>query len=137
MSRENLEIVRRMYEASARRDTETLFSLYDPEVVWDLSRHPRGQLFDGPGFRRGRQALFAGFREWYEAFEDFEHHLQELIDTGEHVVSVGTDTGRGRESGVRVETVLAGVWTIHNGKVVSVVWYPTREEALEAARLPD
>ena len=29
------------------------------------------------------------------------------------------------------------VWTIRNGKVVRVVWFPTREEALEAAGLSE
>jgi len=31
--------------------------------------------------------------------------------------------------------MLAGVWTIHDGKIIRVVWFPTRPEALEAAGL--
>jgi hypothetical protein len=30
----------------------------------------------------------------------------------------------------------AGVWTLRDGKITRVVWFATREEALEAAGLP-
>ena len=44
-----------------------------------------------------------------------------------------TTCARGRASGIEVEGKdLAGVWTVRDGKVVQVVWYPTRAEALEA-----
>ena len=136
MSQENVEIVRRVYEASANRDTETVFSLYDPDVEWDMSHHPFGWLSE-PSCRRGHEQLRAWFHDWYEAFEDFEHACEELIDAGEHVVSVGTNVGRGRGSGVQVERPIAGVWTIRTGKVVQVVWFSTRSEALEAAGLSE
>jgi hypothetical protein len=29
---------------------------------------------------------------------------------------------------------MAGVWTVRDGRVASVVWFPTRSEALEAAK---
>jgi hypothetical protein len=44
--------------------------------------------------------------------------------------------GRGRVSGVEIDLKHnAGIWTVRRGKVVSVVWFPTREEAFEAAGL--
>jgi uncharacterized protein len=135
MSRQAVEVVRRIYEATARRDRETVLSLYHPDAEWDISRHPYGEVFEGRGSRVGRESIRAWFHEWYEAFEDFEHECDELIDAGEHVVSVGTDHARGRVSGVQVQSHLAGAWTVREGKVVRVAWFPSREEALEAARL--
>jgi hypothetical protein len=44
MSQENVEIVRRIYDAAAcrgvaaRRDAATARILYDPEIVWDMRR---------------------------------------------------------------------------------------------------
>ena len=38
MSRENVDVVRRVYEAAARRDSATVFALYDTEVELDNSR---------------------------------------------------------------------------------------------------
>jgi ketosteroid isomerase-like protein len=133
MSQENVEIVREVYEASARRDRDAVLSLYDPDVEWDVSQHPMGKVFE-QGTRRGHEGLVGWFRDWYEVFEDFEHSLDELIDLGELVVSVGTDRGRGRSSGVEVARTICGVWTVRDGKVVRVVWFPSREDALAAAK---
>jgi ketosteroid isomerase-like protein len=64
--------------------------------------------------------------------------LEELIEAGEHgVVSVMVQRGRGRASGAEVEDRLGTVWTIREGKIVRVVWFPTPEEALEAVGLRD
>lgn len=136
MSHEDVEVVRRIYAATARHDTETVLSLYHPDVEWVMAHHPRGEMFGG-GSTRGHEGLRAWFRAWYEAFEDFEHKCEELIDAGEHVVSVGKDRGRGRESGVEVEQHLAAAWTVRDGKVVRVVWFSSRQEALEAVGLRD
>jgi ketosteroid isomerase-like protein len=137
VSRENVEIVRRVYEASGRRDREAVLALYHPEVVWDMSHHPMVLVLGEPTYRVGHEGLRAWFQDWYEAFEDFEHTCEELIEVGDQVVSVGTDRGHGRESGVDVERQIAGLWTIREGKIVRVVWFPSREEALRAAGASD
>ncbi len=134
MSRENVEVVRQIYEATARRDTGKVLSLYDADVEWVMAHHPRGEMFGG-GSIRGHEGLRAWFHAWYEAFDEFEHNCEQLIDAGEHVVSVGVDRGRGRESGIVVEQRLAAAWTVHDGKVVRVAWFPSREQALEAVGL--
>jgi ketosteroid isomerase-like protein len=38
VSEENVEIVRRVYEAVARRDTPTVLAAHDPDIEWDLTR---------------------------------------------------------------------------------------------------
>jgi ketosteroid isomerase-like protein len=64
--------------------------------------------------------------------------LEELIDAGDKVISIVTGRARGRASGVEVENRHhGGVWTIRGGKIVQVVWFPTREEAVEAAGLSE
>jgi hypothetical protein len=52
-------------------------------------------------------------------------------------VSVVTRQARGRGSGAEVKWSGALVWTIREGKVVRVVWFRTRAEALEAAGLSE
>ena len=78
-----------------------------------------------------------GLRDRYEAWESIEDECEELIDGGDHVVSVVNSRGRGRASGVEVELTHAAVWTIGQGKVVRVAWFGTREQALEAAGLSE
>ncbi len=73
MSRENVEIVRGVYEAIAQGDPMAVLAAYDPEVEWDFSQGPLGR--------------------------SVEDHCDELIDAGDKVVSVVTSTGTGRASG--------------------------------------
>jgi len=135
MSQENLEIVRQVYDAVARRDNAAAFAPYDPGVELDVSRGSLGELLGGNVYR-GHEGLRNMFRELYEAWEELELRLEELIDAGgEHVVAVVTTRGCGRASGVEIEQKQGSAWTIRDGKVVRVVWFSTREEALEAVGL--
>ena len=137
MSRENVEIVRRVYEAVARRDTRAILALYDAQV--ELSFSP-GTLADhivgGPAVWRGHEGLRTFDRELRESFENFETPYEELIDVGEHVVSVSKYRGRGRKSGMEIDGPPQFlVWSFRGGKVTEVSWYATRKEALEAVGL--
>jgi ketosteroid isomerase-like protein len=130
---DHLEIVRKIYRASAARDRATVLRLYDPDVELDLSRISLTAV-TGASVYLGHDGLRRMFRDWYEAFENYEEECEELIAVGERVVSVVTGRGRGRASRVDVEMPFMLVWTLRGGKVVRVVWFPTREEALAAAR---
>jgi ketosteroid isomerase-like protein len=134
MSRENLQVVRAVYDAVARHDSAAVLALYHPEVEWDGSRLPESSL-SGRRVIRGHEGLQSLFREWYDAWESFEDDCERVIDAGEYVVSVVTRRGRGRASGAETTARRGGVWTIREGKVVRVVWFPSPEEALEAAGL--
>jgi ketosteroid isomerase-like protein len=135
VSQENVEIVRRLFERVARRDAMSVLEAYDPEVEWDFSRgHPVGGLIGS--VYRGHEGLKRFFREWYDAWEKVDDHCEELIDAGDKVVSAVTNRGRGRASGAEVAFKQYAVWTIREGKIVRVAWFPTRAEAHEAAGLP-
>jgi ketosteroid isomerase-like protein len=130
-----VEVVRRVFEAEARRDAATALALYDPEVEFDTSRGTFGDLAGGRLYY-GHEGLRTWFRDWYEAWENVQEDVEELIDAGDDVISVVTIRGRGRASGLEVElTHQPAVWTIQNGRIVRVMWLRTREEALEAAGL--
>ncbi len=136
MSREDVEVVRQVYDAAGRRDAAAVFALNDADVEWDASRTQRGALTGQVA--RGREALLTWLREWYEVWETVDDSLEELIDASEHgVISVMVQRGRGRASGVEVEDRVAAVWTIRDGKVVRLVAFPSREDALEAVGLRD
>jgi ketosteroid isomerase-like protein len=137
VSQGNVAVVRRVIEAIAQRDRATVFALYDAEVELDDSRGGFGEVTGGK-IRRGHEGLRQMAREWREAWEYFEFDIEDLIDAGEHVIAAITFRMRGRTSGVRLErSGYFSVWTIHLGKVTRVVWFPTREEALEAVGLDE
>jgi uncharacterized protein len=133
MSRENVELVRRIWDAADRRDTQAVLSLYDPEVELDVSGFP--VVATNANLYRGHEGLRRLFGEWQEIWSDADSDLVELIDAGDRVVSVYNYRGRGRASGVAVEEVFATVWTIRNDKAVRVEWFTGRAEALAAAGL--
>ena len=137
MSRENVEIVRRVYDAVARRDRESILELYDPAVEVRTSPGTFADALAESGDTvYGHEGLRDFDRQLREAFEDIETTCEELIDAGDRVVSVSWYRGRGRGSGVEVDGPQQfGVWTVRDGKVTRVVWYPTRNEALEAVGL--
>jgi uncharacterized protein len=134
MSQENVETVRRIYEAAASRDASTVLGLYDPAVELDNTRL---ELVDWHGVYRGHEGLRRFFRQWHEAWDDIRYDFDELIDAGEQVVAVVSRRARGAASGAQVEMHVALVWTLREGKVVRVVWFPTRAEALRAVALEE
>jgi uncharacterized protein len=134
MSQENVEVVRSVYEASARGDSRAVLAFYDPDVVFDVTHGAVGEVA-GRTVHHGHEGLRSFFRAWYDAWESVEPDLRELLDAGEHVVSVEITRGRGRASGVEVEIEQYGVWTFLGGKIVRVTWFTDRAEALEAAGL--
>ena len=136
MGQGDAEVVRRLFDAVARRDHEAVMSLYDPEIDWDGSRHRWAEVMEGEARWRGHGGLRDFFRRYYEMWENVEETIDELIDAGEHVVVVVTTRARGRASGLEVEWAGHGsVWTVRDGRVAEVVWFPSREEALAAAGL--
>jgi len=138
MSQENVEIVRRLFDAVASRDTATVLSLYDRDLEWDGSRSRWAEVLQAGVSFKGHGGLRRFSRAYYEMWESFHDEIQELIDAGDHVVSVVTTRGRGRASGIDVEwRGNAGVWTIREGKIVKVAWFSTRSEALKAVGLEE
>ncbi len=128
-----MEIVRRIYDAVARRDTSAILTLYDPgiEVHW-----APGTLADhiaSPNSLSGHEGLRTFDRELREAFDNFETTVEEMVEAGERVVSVSKYRARGRRSGVEIDGPLQfGVWSFRDGRVTRVEWYPSRDEALAA-----
>ena len=135
MSEENVDVVRRLYEAVARRDSATVLSLYDPEVEWDARGSPIGGLGGRPVVH-GHDGIREMSHAWGDAWESIEYEIEDLIDAGEHVISMLRYRARGRASGAEVVHTDYPVWTIRDGRIVRVVWLHTREQALEAAGKP-
>ena len=138
MSQENLEIVRQVYDAVARRDAESVLALYDPDVEVRFAPGTLADRIGEAGSFHGHEGLRAFDRELRQAFEDFETNYEELIDAGERVVSVSRYRATGRRSGVEIDGPPQFLtWTIRDGKVIRVDWYNRRAEALEAAGLSE
>ena len=126
MSQENVEIVRRMYEAYLSGDFETAFTLIDPDVMFDGSIRPEGKVY------RGHQELTEALRTWTGTWEAFRMELLELIDASDDVIAVEHHSGRGRGSGLPLSQVYFSLFTVEDAKITRMVWFQSRAEALAA-----
>jgi ketosteroid isomerase-like protein len=137
MSQENVEIVRGIIDAHEQGDFDAVFAGYDPAIEWHLSPvFARASDFD-PVYH-GHEGVRAFWRQWFAAWERAYFEYEEFIDAGDSVVTILSQHVRGRTSGIELEWSSYGqVWTVRNGKIVRVEFFPTREEALEAAGLKE
>jgi ketosteroid isomerase-like protein len=125
MSQENVEVVRGLFESYARGDTDPEQYLA-ADVVWNpADESPQTGLDDA----------LAYIERWESEWEDLNTIPEEFIDAGESVFTTVHFSGRGRGSGIEVDTRLYEVWTLREGKVVRMDEFTDRAEALEAVGL--
>ena len=105
--------------------------------------HPDIELVMQPGDLEagryvGHAAVRGFFRRWAGTWEYWHLHPERLIDVGDDRVVVGLyQSGRGRGSGVEVESHSGQVWTFRDGIVVRWESFDSLSEALEAVGLSE
>jgi ketosteroid isomerase-like protein len=126
-SRKNVEVVRAIYRAFARRDRDVLVRHLDPCVrVYDRPSHPDASVYEGTeGFLRFSQT------DW-EAFDEVAYEPQDFVASGPYVVVPIKQSGRGKSSALGIEERIVNVWKLRRGKCVELRIFSTMEEALEA-----
>jgi len=133
MSQENVEMVRRAYEAFNRGDRDAAVAdlAADCEYVASGAIPGATGIYSGPGgFKR--------FTEWLlDEFNDARVEINETIDAGDQVVVSVTSRGSGKHSGVETSWVTWQVWTFRAGKAVRGEGFRSRGAALEAAGLSE
>jgi ketosteroid isomerase-like protein len=135
MSGENIELVRGVIDAHDRGDFATVFAAYDPEIEWHIERV--GPLApDSEPVYHGHDGVRAFWRVWFAAWERADFEYEEFIDAGDSVITILSQRVRGRASGVELEwNSYAQVWTVQDGKIVRVEFFPNRVQAIEAVGL--
>jgi ketosteroid isomerase-like protein len=133
MSQENVESSQRIWDRFVAGDRPGVFALLDPEVeVHEAPNMPGASVYDG---HDGWQTQLDKFDE---AFTDLVYDRLECIDCGgENVVSVIQASGRAASSGIAGETTYAQVETWRDGKVVSIRYFLSRQDAHEAVGLQE
>jgi ketosteroid isomerase-like protein len=107
MSGENVEFLRRGYEALHRGDTEAFEAMSRERLDPDFSfqSHWAGRVLKG----------IAGVQEWMsdirETWTEYDQEIDEIVDLGDDVLVAGRASARGAGSGVRVAQEFAVVWT--------------------------
>ena len=130
MSRENVELVRRVHQAFNQRDTETFLGLLDPDVEWvPMMARLEGVVYRG--LKEVERWLIGLDHDWVA----LRTEPREFRDLGDVVLTLGTWHARARTSGLVLDSE-PGAWVarVRNGKVVRQETFTDLAQALEAAR---
>jgi len=129
MSEENVEKARGFIEAYNRRDFDAALADFDPDIEWVL---PPQQSADSG---RGHGAVMSFFEGIDETMEDLQLHPQEYVDAGDRVATRLRHSGRGRESGLEIDTELYHQVATFDagGRIVRMEYFDDWDDALAAA----
>jgi ketosteroid isomerase-like protein len=151
VSQENVEIVRRFFDAlerslnawdrsrslaeAVRRDdlpqeSREAFRYLSPEAEWN-------PIFSSETYR-GYVEMAKAWDELLEAAGEYHVKLLDTMDlVDDRVFVVFGPALEGRSTGIHVDAAVFGVVTLRNGLIVRSDEYTNRAEALEAAGLSD
>ena len=125
MSRANLEKVRASIDAANRRDFDAVLEHAAPNFEWDNSRamNDEHEVYT-------RDEVRGFWARGLEMWESMRIEIDELIDSGDHVVVPHTTYFRGRD-GIEVTARTTWLVTFHEGRIERICLYQDKQEALE------
>jgi ketosteroid isomerase-like protein len=130
MSEENVDLVRRAYDAFNRRRLGAFLALAGDDV------EVNSRLAAIEGGYHGHDGVRRWWKDLFDVMPDYRVEVEELIDLGDHVLARTRHHGRGKGSGVEVEQqMIFQLWTLRHDRIVRAEMYYDKAEALEAAGL--
>jgi ketosteroid isomerase-like protein len=117
---DNLDVIRKGYDAFGHGDIETLLSLFDEQIEWVT---PGPAELKTSGRRTGRQAVGEFFGTVNELFEIQRFEPKEFIAQGDRVIVFGEETAAVRATGKVLDNPWVHSFTLRNGKVVAFQEY--------------
>jgi len=132
MSRENVEIVRKVFDTFNREGLEAALTYFDPEVQ---SLGPPEWLEEH--LYKGHDGMRKIASVWAENFDEYRLDVERLIDVGDEVVVLLYQRGRIKGRTDTIEQPIGYEWQLRNGKAVRVQVHFSWEAALEAVGLSE
>jgi ketosteroid isomerase-like protein len=138
MSQENVEIVRKAFDdfnafMRGELSSEAYADLLDPQIEVDFYEE---RIFpDFPQHLRGIPEFIGWVEDVREAMDELAQPLEFIEASGDRVLIPTRQSGRGRESGVPFDLDYFLLFTIRDGKVRNLEFFPDHAEAFEAAGL--
>jgi ketosteroid isomerase-like protein len=126
MSRDNVETVRRGYEAWNRGDLDGVRAIYAPDVTASA-----GALWPAAGEVSGAEAIIEAFASIFATFQRSELVAEEFIERGESVIVPTRWRGTLPDSDSVIEQRVVAAYRLQGGRVVRIGYFPGMDEALE------
>jgi ketosteroid isomerase-like protein len=133
MSQENVQTLRRLFEAASDGDVGVWFQAADP----DIRVYPRPDEPDAADEYRGLDGLMDYLMNWYSQWDVYESEPLEMIDAGKHVLVIARERGRVERTGMEVVEDFTHSFVLRDGKVTEWRMYDSHAEALEAVGLSE
>jgi ketosteroid isomerase-like protein len=130
MSLENIEIMRRVFDAFNRHDAEAGRGVLAADVEWEIAI---GAPDDG--LYRGPDGVRQWFRAWTADFDEIRYEVNELTDAGDDVFAAVVAVARGRKSRLETRREFFAVYTLRDRLIVRAQVFSDRLSALAAASL--
>ena len=124
---QNVEVVRRMYDARDGGDAECFLGCFHPELVLDARPRMDSSIV------HGREEAGRVIGEWVEAFDDWREEIHEIRDLGSEVYVVATQRGRAKETGIEIDARYALLYQVADGQITRITLFSGEDEALAAA----
>ena len=119
------EVLRRTYEALARRDFAALDELADADFEMDLTERVLN-----PATYHGAEGLLRFLGEIDDLWASMDIDVERVIERGDEVLAVLMVTLTGRGSGVEMESRIAQRWTLRDGKLLRMKLYGDADAAV-------
>jgi ketosteroid isomerase-like protein len=132
MSQENLTALRAEYAAMSRRDWNSVLSVAHSD--FELTT-PDGGL--DVETIRGVESARRAFEDFFSPFEALSVEPEAFFEGDGQIVVFFLQRARPLGSAAYVERRAAHLWTMRDGKAMSLEIFPRREKALEAAGLSE
>ena len=133
MSRENVEIVMRAFDAFRANDIEAWLATMSADIkVFPNPREPGAQ-----SSYEGREGVLEYLRNWYAAWDEYLVEPTRFIDAGEYVVVAVSERGTAKQGGITLEQEFSHVLRLRQGQTVEWRMFGPLAEALEAVGLSE
>jgi ketosteroid isomerase-like protein len=137
MSSENVELVRRVFDAWNNGSMEAFVSFVAEGIEWlEVGGRPDSAPAEVPG----RDRLGAGLESLFESWEHYRLEPEEVRELDDHrVLALLREVARGRASGAEAASRWGYVITVHDGKLARVKASGIRPQPskLRASEAPD
>lgn len=115
-----------LYEAQSRRDNETMFAIYAPDIEWDMSTYPH---WLERSLYHGHEGVRGFMRDWLASFDTWEPHVEDALAAGDEVLLVICDRIGFKDSDAVVERHYGHLLSFRDGRVVRSAIYHDLDEA--------
>ena len=121
----SVELVRGIVEALNRGDVDGMLASMHADFEWTpLESSPVARVY------RGHEQVRHYVEDWLATFESLRLELEDPAEVADRVVAVVRGHGRGRASGLQLDSRFCQVWTVRDGTALAMEEYATREQAL-------